>query len=181
MYDFFFFKQKTAYEMRISDWSSDVCSSDLAVEPAGPLIHHVPARKSRDHDEQHRHRAHRLRLEPQPFVPRQERGQRDQHRGGENQQRMFIDPVEDQRREQRGEQSAEHAARRHDEVEERQMLRAGAEVIEIAVKRGRDDEQHRQTGERAHSTEERSGGKQWVSEERHWWWRDHKKKTKSKN
>src|SRR3546814_10895328 len=30
---FFFFKQKTAYEMRISDWSSDVCSSDL--HPAG--------------------------------------------------------------------------------------------------------------------------------------------------
>src|SRR3546814_7604838 len=32
---FFFFKQKTAYEMRISDWSSDVCSSDLE--------HHVHA------------------------------------------------------------------------------------------------------------------------------------------
>src|SRR3546814_4674431 len=31
---FFFFKQKTAYEMRISDWSSDVCSSDLP-ESAG--------------------------------------------------------------------------------------------------------------------------------------------------
>src|SRR3546814_4395484 len=36
----FFFKQKTAYEMRISDWSSDVCSSDLpfvhrAVHPVG--------------------------------------------------------------------------------------------------------------------------------------------------
>src|SRR3546814_4139838 len=30
---FFFFKQKTAYEMRISDWSSDVCSSDLARVP----------------------------------------------------------------------------------------------------------------------------------------------------
>src|SRR3546814_19452742 len=29
MYFIFFFKQKTAYEMRISDWSSDVCSSDL--------------------------------------------------------------------------------------------------------------------------------------------------------
>src|SRR3546814_4073083 len=28
---FFFFKQKTAYEMRISDWSSDVCSSDLTL------------------------------------------------------------------------------------------------------------------------------------------------------
>src|SRR3546814_2255559 len=33
---FFFFKQKTAYEMRISDWSSDVCSSDL--QPARPSI-----------------------------------------------------------------------------------------------------------------------------------------------
>src|SRR3546814_7929228 len=30
---FFFFKQKTAYEMRISDWSSDVCSSDLPDRP----------------------------------------------------------------------------------------------------------------------------------------------------
>src|SRR3546814_1881604 len=29
----FFFKQKTAYEMRISDWSSDVCSSDLLDQP----------------------------------------------------------------------------------------------------------------------------------------------------
>src|SRR3546814_3883537 len=29
---FFFFKQKTAYEMRISDWSSDVCSSDLGAK-----------------------------------------------------------------------------------------------------------------------------------------------------
>src|SRR3546814_5707018 len=32
---FFFFKQKTAYEMRISDWSSDVCSSDLAYRAVG--------------------------------------------------------------------------------------------------------------------------------------------------
>src|SRR3546814_3219353 len=32
---FFFFKQKTAYEMRISDWSSDVCSSDLI---GGPVM-----------------------------------------------------------------------------------------------------------------------------------------------
>src|SRR3546814_18650282 len=31
---FCFFKQKTAYEMRISDWSSDVCSSDLSTAPA---------------------------------------------------------------------------------------------------------------------------------------------------
>src|SRR3546814_2512500 len=34
MRDFFFFKQKTAYEMRISDWSSDVCSSDLSCTSA---------------------------------------------------------------------------------------------------------------------------------------------------
>src|SRR3546814_478215 len=33
---FFFFKQKTAYEMRISDWSSDVCSSDLCSSPTWP-------------------------------------------------------------------------------------------------------------------------------------------------
>src|SRR3546814_5265305 len=40
---FFFFKQKTAYEMRISDWSSDVCSSDLVgggdgVRPAAGAV-----------------------------------------------------------------------------------------------------------------------------------------------
>src|SRR3546814_262180 len=34
---FFFFKQKTAYEMRISDWSSDVCSSDLLSRDEGSL------------------------------------------------------------------------------------------------------------------------------------------------
>src|SRR3546814_4188136 len=41
---FFFFKQKTAYEMRISDWSSDVCSSDLAAVDAhhrGAAVDHL--------------------------------------------------------------------------------------------------------------------------------------------
>src|SRR3546814_3747928 len=45
---FFFFKQKTAYEMRISDWSSDVCSSDLGAQrlahidaAAQELQHHL--------------------------------------------------------------------------------------------------------------------------------------------
>src|SRR3546814_14092717 len=42
----FFFKQKTAYEMRISDWSSDVCSSDLTEDPEAVISvdlnrHHV--------------------------------------------------------------------------------------------------------------------------------------------
>src|SRR3546814_10790031 len=38
---FFFFKQKTAYEMRISDWSSDVCSSDLRLREA--VVRHTAA------------------------------------------------------------------------------------------------------------------------------------------
>src|SRR3546814_9280534 len=47
---FFFFKQKTAYEMRISDWSSDVCSSDL-------VVHRRIAERQRE--EQHQRRAER--------------------------------------------------------------------------------------------------------------------------
>src|SRR3546814_7662806 len=46
---FFFFKQKTAYEMRISDWSSDVCSSDLSSEtcPEGARgAHHGPLHRA---------------------------------------------------------------------------------------------------------------------------------------
>src|SRR3546814_4933754 len=40
----FFFKQKTAYEMRISDWSSDVCASDLAPDLAGGALRQAAAR-----------------------------------------------------------------------------------------------------------------------------------------
>src|SRR3546814_8246992 len=41
MVEFFFFKQKTAYEMRISDWSSDVCSSDLLwIDAKGKELRH---------------------------------------------------------------------------------------------------------------------------------------------
>src|SRR3546814_9682004 len=39
LFIFFFFKQKTAYEMRISDWSSDVCSSDLL--DIGGIMHRL--------------------------------------------------------------------------------------------------------------------------------------------
>src|SRR3546814_13928261 len=54
---FFFFKQKTAYEMRISDWSSDVCSSDLAdrahlgEHPCGIDEHPAGAENERFDDE----------------------------------------------------------------------------------------------------------------------------------
>src|SRR3546814_9916271 len=58
---FFFFKQKTAYEMRISDWSSDVCSSDLEMAEAeqhaaeqNRLAHAEPA--VGDHATEHRRR-----------------------------------------------------------------------------------------------------------------------------
>src|SRR3546814_2078362 len=66
---FFFFKQKTAYEMRISDWSSDVCSSDLPpnspnphkeyrnelVSPQMEARHHVPLRERQArHPSEHR-------------------------------------------------------------------------------------------------------------------------------
>src|SRR3546814_3703695 len=40
---FFVFKQKTAYEMRISDWSSDVCSSDLGLSFPGSAISGRPS------------------------------------------------------------------------------------------------------------------------------------------
>src|SRR3546814_8967942 len=45
---FFFFKQKTSYEMRISDWSSDVCSSDLL---RGKEVAVSPVPKRRKHSE----------------------------------------------------------------------------------------------------------------------------------
>src|SRR3546814_19973964 len=46
---FFFFKQKTAYEMRISDWSSDVCSSDLGWTKQ--TLDETDKKKTRDHDD----------------------------------------------------------------------------------------------------------------------------------
>src|SRR3546814_3970419 len=57
----FFFKQKTAYEMRISDWSSDVCSSDLSPAADGSEILDT-ASSTRDDCPlpQHAHILHRL-------------------------------------------------------------------------------------------------------------------------
>src|SRR3546814_973674 len=47
LFIFFFFKQKTAYEMRISDWSSDVCSSDL--DASGQWRHLRSAHRAVNH------------------------------------------------------------------------------------------------------------------------------------
>src|SRR3546814_12097191 len=55
---FFFFKQKTAYEMRISDWSSDVCSSDLGDVAVG--TDEWKGRVRRPAVQEHRHDRQRL-------------------------------------------------------------------------------------------------------------------------
>src|SRR3546814_4112830 len=52
---FFFFKQKTAYEMRISDWSSDVCSSDLDNQR---LTRPAEGEKEQEEDDADRRRHH---------------------------------------------------------------------------------------------------------------------------
>src|SRR3546814_15552778 len=56
---FFFFKQKTAYEMRISDWSSDVCSSDLEPHHQGRQLQPpaLPAASGRPGAQQYRRSA----------------------------------------------------------------------------------------------------------------------------
>src|SRR3546814_18642417 len=51
---FFFFKQKTAYELRISDWSSDVCSSDLTDSLCQGTRHRFGPCRSRHERRQHR-------------------------------------------------------------------------------------------------------------------------------
>src|SRR3546814_7761884 len=50
---FFFFKQKTAYEMRISDWSSDVCSSDLPAEKRPSVVERTENATATAHRERH--------------------------------------------------------------------------------------------------------------------------------
>src|SRR3546814_12224388 len=88
---FFFFKQKTAYEMRISDWSSDVCSSDLIeilgqrLEPAadfGDFLHAIVAAaapRAREQLEIIDHHQPDLVIVPplEPPHPRVERADRD--------------------------------------------------------------------------------------------------------
>src|SRR3546814_8122654 len=80
----FFFKQKTAYEMRISDWSSDVCSSDLAqpLEPGG----------EQRNEEEGADRGH----DPDPVAGKNER--RDRGQGVER----FRPERDDRERQRRG-------------------------------------------------------------------------------
>src|SRR3546814_5109040 len=74
---FFFFKQKTAYEMRISDWSSDVCSSDLDRVRGLVLLRHLERG-----GHQHRQRADIL-----------DQRRRETDRGGEHDE-LGADPLD---------------------------------------------------------------------------------------
>src|SRR3546814_17434567 len=60
---FFFFKQKTASEMRISDWSSDVCSSDLRQRIAQIALHGRTAEAKHTADEQREQRPRQAQID----------------------------------------------------------------------------------------------------------------------
>src|SRR3546814_9694110 len=77
----FFFKQKTAYEMRISDWSSDVCSSDLRAgsQTALPLDAEIGLDRTRPH----RVGGHLDDVRPQTLEPRDHQLAVAQHRRGD--------------------------------------------------------------------------------------------------
>src|SRR3546814_4776348 len=74
-----FCKQKTAYEMRISDWSSDVCSSDLAAPPGDDS-----AVSARNDGAKAKHDSERRIIGIQPL-------QHCLHRGGANQRHVAIE------------------------------------------------------------------------------------------
>ena len=70
--------------------------------------------------------------------------QRHEQRGGDDQQRIFVEPVEHRRRNQRAEQTADHSAYRHAEIEFGEPRRAWPQPIHVMVQRdrgGEDDQQ----------------------------------------
>src|SRR3546814_341328 len=88
---FFFFKQKTAYEMRISDWSSDVCSSDLPLPAARVMSADLDRLASENHTLTVKRRSQMTADERNP-------GSRPHHhllehlkRGGEDQAIMLVE------------------------------------------------------------------------------------------
>src|SRR3546814_11191030 len=109
-YVFFFFKQNTAYEMRISDWSSDVCSSDVA-DSSRPSLPPIRAAASHlrgisrsptgfracagEHDRSVRARA--LRQRSRPF-PSRRRNPSRQHRRPAVSRWRRREPLSDRRR-----------------------------------------------------------------------------------
>src|SRR3546814_18791166 len=107
LYLFFFFKQKTAYDMRISDWSSDVCSSDLrGAHQAGELAevhlgHEDPRVAGQDRSEVGRERVQVGQVgggDPPAASPGPSRGTVDRAPGGapaEHQHPCLVDVAPD--------------------------------------------------------------------------------------
>src|SRR3546814_7783553 len=92
----FFFKQKTAYEMRISDWSSDVCSSDLAPIDALRDIMDRDARRGPQRDRAADRRA------AEQIVPQAQR-QADPHRPHFSAQKL---PAQEKEQTERGDRKS---------------------------------------------------------------------------
>src|SRR3546814_7172457 len=92
---FFFFKQKTAYEMRISDWSSDVCSSDLIVDGHQLAAGHreLVIRKGMAAGQREAGKVHVAHAALQHECPAWERIERDELRSARQavQHRQFLD------------------------------------------------------------------------------------------
>src|SRR3546814_4377042 len=99
---FFFFKQKTAYEMRISDWSSDVCSSDLKGQPTEQPRQHTHRQEEAgpagdpacpvERRTAARHDAMNVRVMMQVLAPRMEHG--DEADLGAEMLRVGRDPAQ---------------------------------------------------------------------------------------
>ena len=81
-----------------------------------------------------------------------QRAARQQQRCGEDQQRIFPNPVERERRDKRGEHPAQRTTGRHCEVKRGQLLRLGAQIVKPGVERGADEEQQDHTAHQGHQT-----------------------------
>src|SRR3546814_14480420 len=102
---FFFFKQKTAYEMRISDWSSDVCSSDLSAQvrrcrrEETASDHRTERRRSRASQTEHRRIfANRVERVRQQHVAALHPGMREEGREPDPEIDISIDSSSEERR-----------------------------------------------------------------------------------
>src|SRR3546814_9804406 len=109
LYLLFFFKQKTAYEMRISDWSSDVCSSDLAEHPerrgdAKPVADEPESADRTEDEDRTKQRQRPLCAPPQRHRRHQREPFDEQQRAADEQQQAESDAAEPQRDTRDGEQ-----------------------------------------------------------------------------
>src|SRR3546814_3608170 len=116
---FFFFKQKTAYEMRISDWSSDVCSSDLRQpeRPAKRAVCEALDRPAVDRREQHCRNQHDEQRERYPcHADRAEDEERDQRNEGADHEDLAMGEID------HADDAVDHRVRSEEHTSELQSL-----------------------------------------------------------